>query len=237
MTTPAQKQRERSYLDEFRRVVSVPGIVEEGERPDFIVRGDATIGVEVVDLFHVPGSDPLGWQRQRPRGDRAIAQAHAIFERAGGRRFDYAIDLARLPAEASIGEIAAQIWGAANAAAQDGPGGIVSSLLLEPFPLVSWMHRSENEYEEPRWYAMAVHDTPPLDPAAVQAAVDGKGIKLARYRACDAHWLLLVVNFSNRAQNQALVWPAEAVLQRRGFDRVFVLKTAHSEVLEPASVP
>jgi hypothetical protein len=67
----------------------------------------------------------------------------------------------------------------------------------------------------------------------VQSVVDRKGSKLQHYRRCDQQWLVIGVDFWNPGQDQELVWPAGAVLRRRGFDRIFIVKPVFQDCLEP----
>jgi hypothetical protein len=49
-------RKERNYFEMFRRDFPLPkGKIEYGDRPDVILRGDRTIGIEITNFYLKPG--------------------------------------------------------------------------------------------------------------------------------------------------------------------------------------
>ena len=68
---------EQYYFEMFRRDYPLPeGAVEYGDKPDVIVRGARTIGIEIRNFFLEDGSLPDGEQIQRKAREAVISKAH-----------------------------------------------------------------------------------------------------------------------------------------------------------------
>lgn len=61
------------------------------------------------------------------------------------------------------------------------------------------------------------------------ATIAEKHNKLPAYKQCDAFWLLLVVDFIDRAQDQDIRWPDPAIEFSSPFERIIVYKPQFAE--------
>ena len=237
MARESTRARERAYFEQFRQHFDLPaGEVEYGDAPDVIVRGDRTVGIELANLYLVDGGDPTSLQQQRRFRERVIAVAQAHYEAAGGARFEFTIGFdPRTPVThvdrvgTALAEIALQ--------AQVGDGGELLRSCHARTPEIHSINRTRSTYSDARWRGVQGFMVPLIDPKRVQDAVDAKLQKLPAYRRCDSHWLLLVVDFMDSAQDVELQWRADAELRRGGFDRVLIYKPQFAEWFEPASAP
>ena len=53
-----------------------------------------------------------------------------------------------------------------------------------------------------------------------------------KYKECDAYWLLVVVDFTNRAQDQEIQIGCFEKIQSEIFEKIIVYKTLFGHVLE-----
>jgi hypothetical protein len=76
-----QQEIERYYFERFRKTYPLPSqLVTYGDKPDVIIRGDKTIGVEITNFYVLDGERPESEQRQRERRDAGVTSAQAIYE-------------------------------------------------------------------------------------------------------------------------------------------------------------
>jgi hypothetical protein len=86
MAKPTNQEIERYYFEQFRAHYSVPeGAVEFADKPDVVIHGPKTIGIEITNLYLSSGADPNSAQAQRVRRDGAIQRAQELRITAGGR--------------------------------------------------------------------------------------------------------------------------------------------------------
>jgi len=80
---------EQYYFEMFRRDYPLPeGAVEYGDKPDVIVRGARTIGIEIRNFFLEDGSLPDGEQIQRKAREAVISKAHHLYQAQAGKKFE-----------------------------------------------------------------------------------------------------------------------------------------------------
>jgi hypothetical protein len=78
LTKKSTRDIERHYFEEFRKAYTMPdGTIEYADRPDVLVRGEQTTGIELTRFYLQPGSFLGSEQRQKP------------LPRAGSQRTDH----------------------------------------------------------------------------------------------------------------------------------------------------
>lgn len=73
---------------------------------------------------------------------------------------------------------------------------------------------------------------PNLSVDRVAQLVATKQQRLANYKQCDAYWLLVVVDFIDRAQEQDIAWPVECSSLKTSYERVIIYKPQFSRWTE-----
>ena len=227
-----KRDRERQCFEKFRMVCGLSGTPTFGDKPDVILKSDRIIGVEVTNFYIEGGEDETSEQRQRPRRAKVIADAQALHRAAGRRKIELtitfnptqAITVARqriLPQE--LADLAHRI--------DSHKMGQVSPLLFETSPEIPLVWFNPHEYAGAKWSDSQVYAPELLSTDALQEIIKQKEAKSAEYLECDSYWLLVVVDFTDPAQDQEItVGPLSVPFSV--FERIFVYKTVTNEILE-----
>ncbi len=232
MSRPSNQEIERYYFEQFRSHYPMPeGELEYTDKPDVIIRGSKVIGVEIANLYIDPGGDPASEQRQRDRRQRTLARAQELYLAAGGRYIELSVDFQPDQPILEVEPIARAL--ADLAKGLDGlPSGQVSSTLFKHIPQLRFVYNNARQYTDAQWRSVQCYRLPSLSVERVRKVVKKKNTKVKEYQRCDMYWLLLVVDFMDRAQDQELRWPAEARLGESPFERIFLYKPQFAQVLE-----
>ena len=102
---------------------------------------------------------------------------------------------------------------------------------FEDIPELSDVYLNTAEYENPKWRVVQRHSGKIMSMDSLRKIVSSKERKSQSYEHCDAHWLLVVVDFTDRAQDQE-IQIGEEKIDSKVFERVLVYKTHFSHVLE-----
>lgn len=97
MNAPAPRKTNRDmehhYFERFRQAYELPGgVVRYADKPDVLLKGDRTIGIEITNFYLEPGSDEGSEQRQRPRRYEVASEAHRLYRAGGGRGIELTIE-------------------------------------------------------------------------------------------------------------------------------------------------
>jgi hypothetical protein len=217
------KEQERRAIEDLRRVdPGFPdGIIDEGEAPDFIVRGaDGCVGIEVCEYFRTErplGSHP---KEQEALGHQVTARATALAIERGLPAcwavvsFTHGIRLLKRDVEPTADAIVTAIERAPGTMIRnDGDlPACIDDIVIHPLaakhaPFVSSIGTA--------WAA-------PLEDDELTRIVRGKEGKLAAYqRRCPTVWLLIVIDgfqLSSMTERPTALSPIATA-----FDRVLVL--------------
>ena len=228
---PTTGEIERHYFEQFRAHASLPeGQVVYADKPDVRILGPRRLGIEIARLYIADGKDPASPQAQTARREQVLARAMAIHAAMGGRSIELYVDFDPAQPILDISKAAERLASLA-AKVQFEP----TTLSYDPSVLAeglrSVLHNGV-EYPDAKWRAQQVTSLPRLDIDRLQEVVALKAQKSTEYAPCDAYWLLLVVDFMDRAQDQELVLPEGFRLPRSPFERVLVYKPQFGQVLE-----
>src|SRR6266571_6457313 len=201
MPKTSNQQIERYYFDMFRNHYSLPdGIVEYADKPDVILRGDRRIGIEITNFFLQEGALPESEQVQRRARQAVVSTAQRLYEAKTNRKFEFTFGfdsgtpirnqkkLAR-----AVADLACQVDGSET--------GELNRELFADIPEVEFAYLNRNEYKDVRWQVTQVFSVPVMSFERLKEIIKIKEAKSRDYRACDAYWLLLVVDFMDRAQD------------------------------------
>jgi len=232
MPKTSNQQIERYYFDMFRNHYSLPdGIVEYADKPDVILRGDRRIGIEITNFFLQEGALPESEQVQRRARQAVVSTAQRLYEAKTNRKFEFTFGfdsgtpirnqkkLAR-----AVADLACQVDGSET--------GELNRELFADIPEVEFAYLNRNEYKDVRWQVTQVFSVPVMSFERLKEIIKIKEAKSRDYRACDAYWLLLVVDFMDRAQDQEIEIDRTEVVISRIFEKVIVYKTVWGQVLE-----
>ena len=232
-TMKTNRDIERHYFEQFSAAYELPnGTAEYADRPDVLLRGKRTIGIEMTRFYLQPGGSPDSEQKQRPRREAVVSDAHQLHRGVGGKNFeltitfnpDRPITLARkkiLPRE--LAALAASI-GTVNS-------GPIDVELLEGMPEVCSIYLNSKEYDDAKWSVCQVYSLDLMSAEGLQRIVREKESKAAEYLPCDAYWLLIIVDWRDNAQDQEI--SVESVkIASDVFERIIIYKPGFEDIVE-----
>ncbi len=232
MSHKSNQAVERYYFNLFQSHYEVPdGFLVFTDKPDVIVRGKTTIGIEIANLYFSNGAEPASEQVQRERRLKVLVRAQALHRASGGINIElsvgfnpeYPIQQVE-PVALALSAIATKLEGSLS--------GQVSRMLIEHVPELSSLYCDQKEYEDALWRPVQVYSVPALSLERLRALVADKTVKLKNYQPCDSYWLLLVVDFMDPAQDQNLQWPAGEMFEKSPFERILLYKPQFGEVMQ-----
>lgn len=232
MNRPSNSQIERHYFAQFMSEYPLPaGDLVYTDKPDVIIRGADTLGIEITNLYIIPGANPTSEQVQRCRREQALRQAQASYLALGGKKFELSVDfhpgksiLETLPIARAICGLASQLSNAST--------GLVSPALFEHIAPLRFVYLNSVEHPDAEWRSVQSYSVPDLSVERVREVVAEKTAKLAEYQPCDRFWLLMVVDSMDPAQDQSLTWPTGANLTGSPYEKVLLYDPQHRQVLE-----
>jgi len=79
-------KRERRYFEMFQETYELPaGTVEYRDRPDVIITGAQTLGIEITNFYVSEGGNPSSEQVQRNHREAVVSLAQSSYTNSGGK--------------------------------------------------------------------------------------------------------------------------------------------------------
>lgn len=232
MSRPSNQAVERHYFEQFRSHCQVPiGEIEYTDKPDVIIRGPRTIGIEIANLYLTEGADPASEQVQRVRRARTLERAQSLYLSTGGKRIELSVDFRP---EHPIREVESLAQSLADLAGRidNLPSGQINPSVYKHVPELRFVYRNAKEYVDAAWRPIQCYSVPALALEGLHGIVRDKAKKAQGYQSCDAYWLLLVVDFMDPAQDQDLQGPVDAEPIKSPFERVLLYKPQFAQVVQ-----
>lgn len=227
-----QSEIEQHYFEMFRKHYPLPdGIVEYGDRPDVILRGERTIGIEITNFFLEEGGLPQSEQSQRGARDEVVSRAQRIHQTTSGRRFELTFGFNKAVPICGPNKLAKQIAVLATRV-EARESGQLGREVFQDIPELSFVYLNVGEYEDARWQVCQTYTTPLMSLEQLREIIKDKEAKSQGYRRCDAYWLLVVVNFLDRAQDQEVQIDGFDAVGSEVFEKIVVYKTCLGHILE-----
>ena len=232
MTRPSNQTIERHYFEQFRAHFPLPpGEVQYGDKPDVIIQGEQRVGVEIANVYLAAGGDPTSEQMQRRFREEVLSQAQALYLAGGGKAMELTVAFDPTRPIRDKKSVASALAIAATSIDKL-PVGPVNKACFTQIPELLFIYHNPTEYPDAAWRTSQVYTVPALSLARIGEILDEKHQKLAFYRSCDAFWLLLVVDFADRAQDQDIDWPEPEVTLLSKFEKVIVYKPQFAKWME-----
>jgi hypothetical protein len=224
---------ERRYFEAFRQAYTLPsGVVEYADRPDILVNGERTTGIELTRFYLQPGGSLGSEQRQMPLRRSVVSDAHKLHLSNGGRKFELTIgfDTARPITSVRKRTLAKELvaLGAALSADERGP---VDPERFEASPEISSIYLNNKEYEDAKWSVCQVYSVDLMSPTELEKIVREKESKAAEYLPCDSYWLLIIVDYMDNAQEQE-VSVRHVRIASTVFEKIIVYKPGFNDILQ-----
>lgn len=232
MCKRSNQEIEKYYFEMFRKDYLLPsGNVIYGDSPDVVIDGGRKIGIEITNSYHTPGSDPESEQIQSSWRDKVISEAQILYEKHNGKKFEISFGFDKSNPIQNHKSLIKQIFNFATQI-QNCETGQIGIDYFKKIPELSFVYLNNKEYDDNKWRIVQVHDVPILKMERLLEIVRDKEHRSKKYKKCDAYWLLVVVDFMNRAQDQEILIDNFEKVVTDVFERVIVYKTLFGHVLE-----
>ena len=236
MPRKSNRDKERHYFEMFRRRHPLPpGIVEYCDKPDVLLKGERSIGIEITNFFLQEGNVAECEQVQRSVRDKVVSKAQRMYQAQNGRKFELTFEFDKAVPISDQNELSKKIAKLAKLVETRGSGQVCGDVLRD-IPEVSFAYLNTTEYENATWRVQQAHTTPVMSMERLKEIVKEKELKSRDYRPCDAYWLLVVVDFIDSAQDQEIQIDGFAPLVSKVFEKIFVYKTCFDQLLEAGTI-
>lgn len=234
MKVKTNRDTERHYFERFQKAYTLPpGTICYSDKPDVLVKGTRTTGIEITSFYLEPGSEQGGEQRQRHRGYEVASEAHRAYRAAGGKRIELTIqfDLAK-PITSATKRTLPQKIAAFAASVETQPSGPFYADSFPDIPETTSIWLNSKEYTDATWVRPGqVYSYEEMSATRLQAIVVEKEIKASDYKSCDAYWLLIVVDWADPAQEQEITISG-LKLSSAVFEKIIIYKPGFEEIVE-----
>jgi hypothetical protein len=236
-TSPTKKTNrdtERHYFERFRNAFTLPlGEIGYADKPDVVVKGSRTIGIEITNFYLEPGNEEGSEQRQRPRRHEVASNAHSLYLAAGGKGIELTIEFnSEKPITSLSRKTLPQKIAAFAASVDTQPSGPFYADSFPDMPEILSIWLNSKEWPDAKWVRPAqVYSYEEMSTARLQAIVAEKESKAANYASCDAYWLLIVVDWVDSAQDQEITTTG-VKLSSDIFEKIIVYKPGFEDLVE-----
>jgi len=231
------REIERYYFEQFKVQFPLPsGLVEYGDRPDVVINGARIVGIEIANLYLLDGAKPSSEQTQRGFREQVLRLSQNDYLAGGGRKIELSVEFDRTRPITNIRALASSLAHAASSI-ETLPRGQVERQLFEHIPEVRFIYHNPTEYPDASWRTVQGYEVPSLSLSRIAEILEAKHLKLDKYRACDAYWLLLVVDLMDPAQDQDIEWASSDQHFVSKFEKIIVYKPQHTQWTEVPRQP
>ncbi len=221
---------ERYYFEQFRGAYSLPaGEVSYSDKPDILIRGDRKVGIEVTNFYLRDGSDPTSEQRQRVWRRSVLERGHQLYRAQSSRGIELTVTFnPHVPLRPASCKMLPRQLAAFAERHEHGPSGRYYGDGLPPEILHVWL--SNRDWPNPTWARGGqVYTVEEMAMPRLQEIVAAKEAKAKKYEHCDAYWLLVVVDWTDAAQEQEIT---STSLASSVYQRIIIYKPFFDEITE-----
>ncbi len=230
MTT---EEIEKIYIDRFQKVFpDFPnGILEFGDKPDLVVKGEKTIGIEITQFYKQDGSKIESEQKQIKFRRQIIEETKAKYLGAGGKKIDLHISFEKKNAIRNVQkvvngvlEIIPKIVGTKN--------GIIDYSLHSHLEEIFNIYLNDLGHDNAVWMDLTVNEVKISNIERLNEILARKLVSAKNYKSCDEFWLLICVDYWNPAQDQEIRIEYDNVLRQNVFKKVLLYKTVYEHFVD-----
>lgn len=231
MVKRSNQDIEQYYFGMFRRDYQLPeGTIVHGDKPDVILEGKRKIGIEITNFFLENGALPESEQVQQKAREAVVSKAQRVYLANGGKRIELSFSFDKAALVRDQVKLANKI--AAVAKNIDGlKTGSIRKDIFKDIPELSFVYLNTKEYEDPKWRVVQCYSGQLMSMENLRAILSTKEAQSKCYQHCDAYWLIVVVDFTDRAQDQEIQINGFEKIASTVFEKVIVYKTHFGHVL------
>jgi len=208
-----------------------PGEVKQGDKPDFIIDGPRKIGIEMTNLYLEDGASPESEQVQRTIRESVVSNAERLYLNNGGKNIAIAFSFDKTKPIRDRRKLEKRLAEYAKSIENRGKGGM-SKETFKTIPELSYVYLNPKEYVGARWQVTQVYEGQMMSRDRLLEIVKTKEKLANQYTKCDGYWLLVVVDFMDRAQDQEIQVEDFGEVKSRKFEKIFVYKTVFEHIFQ-----
>jgi uncharacterized protein YxeA len=232
MPKNSKQKIEKHYFEMFREAYSLPsGEIEFGDKPDVIINGPKKIGIEMTNFYLKDGSSSKSEQKQQLLREAVVNSAQELYLKNGGKSITISFDFDKEKPIENKKKLVKKLVEYVKSIEDQEEG----SMFMETFkeiPELSFVYLQKGLYLDGRWRIVASSRGQTMSRDRLLEVVKAKEKLVEQYRECESYWLLIVVEFMDRAQDQEILIRDFNKIGSEKFEKVFVYRTAMKHILE-----
>jgi hypothetical protein len=223
---PSNSEIEKYYFEKFRSQYVLPeGEIVYGDKPDIIIRGEKTVGIEITNLYiGANGGEQLSMRLN------AVTRAQNYFKDKSGKNIEFSFGFNRKFPISGVAEFTEKLALLAERF-KDSEIGTVPRNSFSDIPELSFVYRG-CEYIDCEWQVSDTYSIPRMDKDRLVGVIRGKEKKAKEYAACDNLWLVVVIDCFNSAQDQEIMNAKLDGIESNIFTKVVIYKTGEEQIVE-----
>lgn len=226
------KEKEKHYFEQFREVYALPcGITDYDDKPDVILVSQRKIGIEITNFYLQKGELPESEQRQTNLRAKIISDAQSTFQARNKEKIELTIEFDKSNPIRNTKPVVQKLVGLAEQIKGNRTGPI-DRQVYEKIPEISYVYLYSGKYATRKWEGVQAYSGSLMSRADLIRIVRDKEECSQQYKKCDSLWLLVVVDFVDRAQDQEIQIDDFEKIESDVFERVIVYKPQFAHVLE-----
>jgi hypothetical protein len=232
MKKMSTQEKERHYFEMFRKDYSLPpGTIIYYDKPDVILEGERKIGIEITNFYLEKGELLESEQRQRDLRDAIISDAQRMYEARNKKKIGLTIEFDKANPIRGMRNVVQKLVALAEQI-KEYKTGQIGSHIFQNIPEVSYVYLYAEECATPKWRGVQVYSGSIMSRDNLIRILRDKEERSQQYKKCDSLWLLIVVDFMDRAQDQEIQIDDFGKVESDVFDKIIVYKTTFPHVLE-----
>ena len=226
-----QQEREQHYFELFRKDYSLPcGTIIYNDKPDVILEGKRKIGIEITNFYLEKGELMESEQRQRDLRTSIISEAQRAYQAINEEKIELTIEFDKTNPIRDTKTVIQELVGIAEQIKGNGTGS-VDRHFFQNIPEISYVYLY-TESAAPKWKGVQVYSGTHMSRDSLIRIVRDKEKSSKQYKKCDSFWLLVVVDFMDRAQDQEIPLYDFGKVESNVFEKIIVYKNHFGHILE-----
>ncbi len=234
MSKVTNKKIEKYYFEKFRQDYSLPeGKVIFGDKPDVVIEGLNSIGIEITNFYLKDGGSVESEQVQSILRKSAISKAQNLYLNDNGRNIEitFGFDQKNPIKVNNKGRLEEELADLVKRI-EYLEGGEIPRDTYRSIPELSFVYLNPKEYRDAKWRDCQVYRGQKMSRERLLEIVQAKEGKVEKYEECDFYWLVIVIEFFDPAQDQEILIRDFNKIKSEKFEKIFVYRTAMRHVLE-----
>lgn len=230
----SNQEIERHYFNMFSKDYRLPeGEIIFEDKPDVILQGRKKIGIEITNFYLENGGLLESEQKQRVVREKVVRKAQEIYLANGGKRIElsFTFDTVVPVQNRNCMQIANKIAVLARNI-EESKTGLIRKNVIADIPELLSVYLNAEEYENPKWKISQTYSGQFMSMERLRNIVNNKEECSKAYQACDAYWLIVVVDSFDRAQDQEILLNNDERIVSAIFEKIIVYKTYFGQILE-----